>query len=79
MKSKIRRGSRVKVISGADKGKEGVVLDMLCKLDKKDGNKRILVAGINIRSKHLKPRGNEAGQIIKKECPIHISNVKFIE
>ena len=52
---------------------------MLCKLDKKDGNKRILVAGINIRSKHLKPRGNEAGQIIKKECPIHISNVKFIE
>lgn len=75
MKSKnIRKGTKVKIITGQDKGKESVVLNRL----KKD-KARVIVSGVKIAIKHIKPKGNEAGKIIKQEMPIHISNLKILE
>jgi large subunit ribosomal protein L24 len=73
-KLKIKKGDMVKVIAGANKGKEGKVLEMLPKKN------RVLVEGVNIISKHSKPSNeNPQGGIIKKEAPIHISNVMLID
>jgi large subunit ribosomal protein L24 len=75
MKNKnIKKGVRIKVICGQDKGKEGVILSRL----KKD-KERVLVSGVKIAIKHIKPKGNEPGKIIKQEMPIHISNLKVLE
>jgi large subunit ribosomal protein L24 len=72
-KTKIKRGDQVTVISGADLGKEGKVL----MVDRKKG--RMIVEGINIMTKHQKPnRANQTGGIIKKEAPIHVSNVMYL-
>lgn len=74
MKNKIKKGSNVKVIAGKDKGKEGIVLDML----RKNKSGRVIVSGIQLAHKHKKPSGKEAGKVIQKEMPIHISNIKLI-
>ena len=70
---KIRKGDNVKVLSGNDKGKTGEVLEVIPKTNK------IVVKGINIRKKHVKPRkqGDEAG-IIPVECAIHSSKVNIV-
>ena len=71
MKVKVR--DKVKVLAGKDKGKEGRVLVTLKKKD------RVVVEGINIVKKHLKPgRTNETGGILETENPIHVSNVKVV-
>ena len=68
---KIKVGDNVRVITGSNKGKEGKVLKVL----RKEG--RVVVDGINVVKKHLKPnRTNESGGILEVEAPIHISNVK---
>ncbi len=73
-KLKIKKGDTVKVITGNDKGKQGKVLEMLPKKN------RVLVEGVNIVSKHSKPSNeNPQGGIIKKEAPIHISNVMLVD
>lgn len=73
-KLKIRKGDRVIVIAGDDKGKEGVVQEVL--VDKR----RVVVEGINIVTKHEKPSaGKPEGGIKKTEAPIHISNVQLID
>ena len=70
---KVKVGDKVKVLAGKDKGKEGRVLVTLKKKD------RVVVEGINIVKKHLKPgRTNETGGILETENPIHVSNVKVI-
>ena len=67
-------GDKVVVISGKDKGKEGKIIKTL----KKDN--KVVVEGINIVTKHVKPNAqNENGGIIKKEAPIHASNVMIID
>ena len=69
---KIKVGDNVKVLAGKDKGKEGKVIKTL----KKDN--KVVVEGINMVKKHVKPRGmNEVGSIIDVEAPIHASNVKL--
>ena len=69
---KIKVGDNVKVLAGKDKGKEGKVTKTL----KKDN--KVVVEGINMVKKHVKPRGmNEVGSIIDVEAPIHASNVKL--
>lgn len=66
----IRSGDKVFVTAGNDKGKTGEVI-----AKNKD---KVLVKGINVRKKHLKPQGqNKMGQILEIEKPIHISNVKL--
>ncbi|HZM74982.1 MAG TPA: 50S ribosomal protein L24 [Candidatus Limnocylindrales bacterium] len=74
---KIKKGDKVRVIAGRDKGKEGVVLAAYPKLDK------LLVEGINRVTKHEKiqtnQRGSKSGGIVTKEAPIHVSNVAYVE
>ena len=71
---KVRVGDKVKILAGKDRGKEGKVLVTLKKKDK------VVVEGINIVKKHMKPnQTNETGGILSVEAPIHVSNVKVIE
>lgn len=71
---KIKVGDNVKVITGSNKGKEGKVLKIF------RNENRVLVDGVNIVKKHVKPnRQNETGGILEIEAPIHISNVKVLE
>ncbi|MBM6616148.1 50S ribosomal protein L24 [Bacillus suaedaesalsae] len=66
----VKKGDKVQVISGKDKGKQGVILEAFPKKD------RVLVEGVNIVKKHSKPsQANPQGGIISKEAPIHVSNV----
>lgn len=70
---KIRRGDIVEVITGIDKGKRGKVLRVFPK------ENRVIVEGVNVRIHHERPRGeNQPGGRIKKENPIHISNVMIV-
>ncbi|MCR4392149.1 MAG: 50S ribosomal protein L24 [Candidatus Acetothermia bacterium] len=70
---KVRKGDRVKVTSGDDRGKIGKVLQVF------PDRERVLVEGVNIVTKHQRPTQTvrEPG-IIKREAPIHVSNVKVI-
>lgn len=67
----LQKEEEVLVITGNDKGKTGKIL--------RKTKDRVLVQGINFRKKHMK-RTSEAtaSQIVSRECPIHISNVRFI-
>ncbi len=66
----IRRGDQVVVIAGNDKGKTGEVLGRTAE--------RVLVQGVNVRKKHLRPtQQTQGGRIIEMEVPIHISNVSL--
>ena len=70
---KIKKGDIVKVIAGSDKGKEGEVLSV----NVKDGT--VLVRGVNMIKKHLKPgRQSQEGGIINQEGPVNISNVMYV-
>lgn len=70
MTTKIRKGDKVKVLSGKDKGKSGTVLRVLGK------ENRVLIQGINLVKKHVKPgKVSKEGGIINVEKPIAISNV----
>ncbi len=72
MKTKLKKGDRVVVIAGADKGKQGNITF----IDRKKG--RLLVEGVNQRVKHQKPSAMGQGGRIEKEFPIHISNVMYL-
>ena len=70
MPKHVRKGDQVVVTQGSDKGKVGEVLRVIPKAD------RVLVRGIALRTKHLKPtRLNPQGGIVTREAPLHISNV----
>ena len=74
IKLKIKSGDIVKVIAGDHKGAEGKVLRVL-----REKNKAV-VEGVNMVSKHTKPSAkNPQGGIVKKEAPIHISNIALID
>ena len=68
-KFKIRKGDKVVVLTGKDKGKSGEVLGMLRK------ENRALVSGVNMVKRHQKQSQAQEGGIISKELPIHISNL----
>ncbi len=66
----IRTGDTVMVTAGNDKGAVGEILRVLTKKD------RVVVKGVNVRSKNIKPtQANPNGGVIKQEMPIHMSNV----
>lgn len=66
----VKKGDMVEVVSGNDKGKQGKILTVITKTD------RVIVEGVNIRTKHQKPnQQNPQGGRIQIEMPIHISNV----
>jgi large subunit ribosomal protein L24 len=70
----VKKGDKVTVISGKDKGKTGVILAAYPK------DSRVLVEGVNIVKKHAKPsQVNPQGGILSFEAPIHVSNVMPID
>ncbi|WP_342536527.1 50S ribosomal protein L24 [Sporosarcina sp. FSL K6-3508] len=70
----VKKGDKVMVISGKDKGKTGVILTAYPKKN------RVLVEGINIVKKHTKPnQENPQGGIVSQEAAIHVSNVMVID
>lgn len=70
---KIKKGDTVVVLSGKDKGRSGMVMEMVNKSD------RVLVQGINMVKRHTKQSQTSEGGIIAKEAPIHISNVALAD
>lgn len=71
---RIKKGDKVQVIAGKDKGKQGVVLQVYPKKE------RVIVEGINVVKKHAKPSQiNPQGGIIDFEAAIHVSNVMLID
>ena len=69
MAAKIKKGDKVVVLAGKNKGVEGEVLKVIPSDD------RVLVSGVNIVARHQRQTQTEQGGIIRKEAPIHISNV----
>ncbi|QQE66278.1 50S ribosomal protein L24 [Leptolyngbya sp. BL0902] len=66
----VRKGDTVQVIAGRDRGKVGEILAVNPK------KSQVIVQGVNIRTKHVKPQQEgESGQIVTQEAPIHSSNV----
>ena len=71
---KIKKGDKVKVIAGDDKG---VVAEVVAALPRSN---RVIVEGVNVVKRHTKPNNaNPDGGIINKELPISVSNVKLVE
>ena len=69
---KLKTGDKVVVISGANKGKEGKITKVL--------DDKVIVEGVNVCKKHLKPKKNNGtGEIVEVERPIHRSNVMLID
>ena len=74
MAAKIRKGDRVMVLAGKDKGREGSVTKVFPK------EERVVVSGLNIVQRHTRPsQGDPQGGIKNKEAPIHISNVAVVD
>ena len=70
----VKKGDKVKVITGKDKNKEGVVLAAFPKKDK------VIVEGVNVVKKHQKPsQAAPQGGIVEMEAPIHVSNVMVVD
>ena len=69
----IKKGMKVKILTGKDKSKEGEVME----IDRK--NNRAKVKGINIVKKHVKTTKEKKGGIVSKENFIHLSNIKNTE
>ncbi|NBB84065.1 MAG: 50S ribosomal protein L24 [Alphaproteobacteria bacterium] len=73
MAAKIKKGDRVVVLTGRDKGKRGEVLKVM------PAESRVLVQGVNIVKRHTRPSMQSQGGIVEKEAPIHASNVAHID
>ena len=74
IKFKLRKGDLVKIIAGDSKGTQGKITEVIL------SKNRALVEGANMVTKHTKPNAaNPNGGIIKKEAPIHISNIAFVD
>ena len=72
-KFKIKKGDKVVVITGRDKGRTGEVLRVIRDED------RVLVQGVNMVKRHMRQSAQSAGGILEKEAPVHISNVAHID
>jgi large subunit ribosomal protein L24 len=72
--AKIKRGDRVVVIAGKDRGKRGTVRRMITKTN------RVVVEGVNIVKKHQRARqAGQQSEIVEREAPLHISNVMLVD
>ena len=69
MAAKIKKGDKVVVLTGKDKGKSGEVLNVF------PTEERAIVRGINVARRHQKQTASEQGGIVSKEMPIHLSNI----
>ena len=72
-KLKIKKGDKVVVLTGRDKGKSGEVLRV------ERAENRVIVQGVNMMKRHTAPRPGEPGGIVEREAAIHVSNVAHID
>ena len=72
-KLKIRKGDKVVVIAGKDKGKTGEVLKVL------PAECRVIVQGVNVVKRHTRPAMGNPGGIVEKEAALHVSNVAHVD
>ena len=72
MAAKIRKGDKVIVLNGRDKGRTGEVFEV------RPGDGKALVRGVNMVKRHQKQSMNQEGGIISKEAPIHLSNLAYV-
>jgi large subunit ribosomal protein L24 len=72
-KFKIKKGDKVVVVTGRDKGKQGEVLEVL------RAEARVRVQGVNMVKRHRRATQTDAGGIVSMEAPLHISNVAHID
>jgi len=72
-KLKIKKGDRVVVITGKDKGRTGEVLKVIPK------ENRVVVQGVNVVKRHTRPAMGNPGGIVEKEGTIHVSNVAHLD
>jgi large subunit ribosomal protein L24 len=72
-KFKIKKGDKVVVLTGRDKGKSGEVLRVV------RADNRVVVQGVNMMKRHTAPRPGEPGGIVEREAAIHVSNVAHID
>jgi large subunit ribosomal protein L24 len=73
MAARIRKGDRVVLLAGKDKGKSGEVLRVLPK------DKRVLVSGVNMIRRHTRPSQAGPGGIEEREASVHVSNVAHVD
>ena len=73
MAAKIKKGDRVIVTTGRDKGKKGEVLKVISESD------RVVVSGVNMIKRHTKQSAREQGGIVTKEAAVHVSNVAHVD
>ena len=73
MTARIRKGDRVIVTTGRDKGKKGEVLRVY------PGDDRALVSGVNVVKRHQRQTQRQQGGIINKEAPVHLSNLAHVD
>jgi large subunit ribosomal protein L24 len=74
MAAKIKKGDRVVVLTGKDKGRQGEVTKVLV------SEGRVLVQGVNMVQRHTRPsQANPQGGIVNKEASLHISNVSHVD
>lgn len=73
MPARIRKGDRVVVTTGRDKGKKGEVIKMMAE----EG--RALVSGVNMVKRHQKQTQKAQGGIVQKESPVHLSNLLHVD
>ena len=72
MAAKIRKGDKVIVLSGRDKGRTGEVFEV------RPAESRALVRGVNMVKRHQKQTQSQEGGIVSKEAPIHLSNIAYV-
>ena len=72
MAAKIRKGDKVVVLTGRDKGRTGEVIEV------RPAEDRALVRGVNMVKRHQRQTGTQEGGIISKEAPIHLSNIAYL-
>ena len=72
-KLKVKKGDKVVVLTGKDKGKTGEIKKVL------PADNKVIVQGVNVQTKHRKPTSANAGGLDKVEAPIHVSNVALVD
>ena len=73
MAAKVRKGDRVVVTSGRDKGKSGEVLRVY------PSDERVLIAGVNLVKRHQRQTQRAQGGIVSKEAPLHLSKIAHVD
>jgi large subunit ribosomal protein L24 len=73
MAAKIRKGDKVVVLTGRDKGRTGEVIEV------RPSEARALVRGVNIVKRHQKQTASQEGGVISKEAPVHLSNLSLTD